>query len=80
MELQDIEFSTERSRSYKLALQWHFQEKEDIGKFLSLLHSNKPEFSQQHSLDDAERLLGIKRTPSGWALNWPMTVMTTTKA
>ncbi|WP_367989572.1 class I SAM-dependent methyltransferase [Vibrio sp. NTOU-M3] len=64
----------------ELALQWHFQEKEDIGKFLSLLHSNKPEFSQQHSLDDAERLLGIKRTPSGWALNWPMTVMTTTKA
>lgn len=23
----------------------------------------------------SERLLGIKRTLHGWALNWPMTVM-----
>ncbi|USD63347.1 methyltransferase domain-containing protein [Vibrio sp. SCSIO 43140] len=62
-----------------LALQWHFERKEDIGVFLSLLHSNKPEYSHKHSLDDAERLLGIRRTPQGWALNWPMTVMTAIK-
>jgi SAM-dependent methyltransferase len=60
-----------------VALQWHFETKEDIGKFLSLLHSNKPEFSSQDSLAVAEDILGIKKTPRGWALNWPMTVMIT---
>jgi len=60
---------------FDLALQWHFKEKYEIGEFLSLLHSNKPEYSAAHSLEEAERLLGVKRTPSGWALNWPMTVM-----
>ena len=62
-----------------LALQWHFKSKQDIGVFLSLLHSNKPEFSAEHSLFEAERLLGVKRTPHGWALNWPMTVMVAEK-
>ncbi|MFT6915743.1 MAG: arsenite methyltransferase [Motiliproteus sp.] len=61
-----------------VALQWHFETKEDIGKFLSLLHSNKPEFSSHDSLAEAEAILGIKKTPRGWALNWPMTVMMTT--
>ena len=64
---------------HEIALQWHFEEKKDIGVFLSLLHSNKPEYSHQDSLLDAERLLGIKRTPTGWALNWPMTVMVASK-
>lgn len=61
-----------------VALQWHFETKEDIGKFLSLLHSNKPEFSSTDSLLEAEAILGVKKTPRGWALNWPMTVMMTT--
>lgn len=62
-----------------VALQWNFDSKEDIGIFLSLLHSNKPEYSAKESLCDAEKLLGIKKSSIGYQLNWPMTLMVTTK-
>lgn len=59
-------------------LQWKFDSKEDIGVFLSLLHSNKPEFSAEESLADAEKYLGVKKVKNGYHLNWPMTLMVTT--
>ena len=46
-----------------ISLQWQFETEADIGLFLSLLHSNKPEFSAEHSLHDAKRLLGLKEPP-----------------
>ncbi|MFT2112385.1 class I SAM-dependent methyltransferase [Marinomonas sp. 2405UD68-3] len=64
-------------RFHDIALQWQFDEKEDIGIFLSLLHSNKGSYSANDSLECAEALLGVKKTVEGWALNWPMTVMQT---
>lgn len=60
-----------------IQLQWHFDNKTAIGEFLSLLHSNKPEYSAEDSLKDAERLLGVKRVADGYHLHWPMTLMVT---
>ena len=59
-------------------LQWHFSTKKDIGVFLSLLHSNKPECPPSESLKEAEKLLGVKKVHSGYDLYWPMTLMTAT--
>ena len=67
------------NESSDIALQWNFESKEDIGTFLSLLHSNKPNISAKDSLRDAEVLLGIKKSAVGFQLNWPMTLMVTTK-
>lgn len=58
-------------------LHWHFAHREEIGVFLALLHSNKPDHPPMTSLHYAETLLGVHRVPSGYALYWPMTLMTT---
>ena len=62
-----------------LNLEWNFQSRRDIGEFLALLHSNKPEFTPEESLDEAERILGVKPSKSGYYLQWPMTLMQSTR-
>lgn len=59
---------------------WEFAEREDIGRFLALLFSAKDGVSAEECLEAAERFLTVTPTWSGWALQWPMTVMTATRA
>ena len=60
-----------------IPLKWQFNNKEEIGVFLSILLSNKPEYSYQNTLNAAEKILGIKENKNGVILNWPMTLMVT---
>ncbi|WP_159587274.1 class I SAM-dependent methyltransferase [Chelativorans xinjiangense] len=59
---------------------WEFDRREDIGHFLHLLFSAKDGITPDECLDAADRFLSVTLTSSGWALMWPMTVMTTTRA
>ncbi|GGF05475.1 class I SAM-dependent methyltransferase [Stappia taiwanensis] len=55
---------------------WEFARREDIGRFLQLLFSAKPGYTAGDCLEAADRHLSVSETASGWALLWPMTVMT----
>lgn len=58
---------------------WEFKKREDIGRFLQLLFSAKPDYSAQDCFDAADKHLSVSETASGWALMWPMTVMTSVR-
>ncbi|MBC00337.1 MAG: methyltransferase type 11 [Rhodobacteraceae bacterium] len=55
---------------------WEFRNREDIGRFLQLLFSAKPDYSAEDCFAAADHYLSVSETASGWALMWPMTVMT----
>lgn len=54
---------------------WEFARREDIGRFLQLLFSAKPDYTAEDCFEAADRYLCVSETTSGWALMWPMTVM-----
>ncbi|WP_249692274.1 methyltransferase domain-containing protein [Stappia sp. WLB 29] len=60
---------------HEMVTPWEFRKREDIGRFLQLLFSAKPEYTAEDCLAAADRHLSISQTTSGWALMWPMTVM-----
>ena len=70
----------EKPQLIDIPLKWKFKNKEDVGVFLSMLLSIKPEYSLFDTLEAAEKILGIKETEHGVFLNWPMTLMITKKA
>jgi SAM-dependent methyltransferase len=57
---------------------WEFERREEIGVFLQLLFSATPDYSAEDCLEAADQFLSVSETASGWALMWPMTVMTST--
>lgn len=65
---------------HEVTTPWEFAEREDVGRFLALLFSAKDGVTAQECLEAAERFLTVTPTWSGWALQWPMTVMTATRA
>lgn len=70
----------EKPQLIDIPLKRKFKNKEDVGVFLSMLLSIKPEYSLFDILEAAEKILGIKETEHGVFLNWPMTLMITKKA
>lgn len=64
---------------HEVVTPWEFARKEEIGHFLHLLFSAKPGYSPQDCLEAADHFLSVTETGSGWALMWPMTVMTSTR-
>ncbi|MEL6595968.1 MAG: methyltransferase domain-containing protein [Pseudomonadota bacterium] len=56
---------------------WEFETRADIGEFLHLLFSATDDYSPGDCVDAADDFLSVTETGSGWALMWPMTVMTT---
>lgn len=60
---------------HEVVTPWEFTRREDIGAFLKLLFSAKPNYSEQDCLDAADDYLSVSETSGGWALMWPMTVM-----
>jgi len=69
-----------RPAFHEVITPWEFAERDDIGRFLHLLFAAKDEYSPQDCLEAADRFLSVTPTASGWALMWPMTVMTTLRA
>jgi arsenite methyltransferase len=59
----------------EVTIPWEFESAKAIGHFLSLLHAVTDDYSEADCLAAAEELLGISTTSSGFALMWPMTVM-----
>lgn len=55
---------------------WEFATRDQIGHFLQLLFSAKPNYTVDDCLAAADEYLSVSETASGWALMWPMTVMT----
>lgn len=64
---------------YEEITPWEFERREDIGRFLQLLFSAKPEYSAEDCFAAANEHLSVSETASGWALMWPMTVMTASR-
>ncbi|WP_306048306.1 class I SAM-dependent methyltransferase [Oceaniradius stylonematis] len=64
---------------HEVVTPWEFRKREDIGCFLQLLFSAKPGYSAEDCLEAADRHLSVSQTTSGWALMWPMTVMTSVR-
>lgn len=58
-----------------IPLKWKFKAEQDIGEFISLLLSNKPDYSSQDTLKEAKRILGVEEIDNHFYLNWPMTLM-----
>jgi SAM-dependent methyltransferase len=59
----------------EVTVPWEFEDTQQIGHFLSLLHAVTDGYSESDCLAAAEEHLGISTTSSGYALMWPMMVM-----
>ena len=64
----------------EVTVPWEFEETKQIGHFLSLLHAVTDGYSEDDCLAAAEEHLGISTTSSGYALMWPMTIMSARKS
>ena len=62
---------------HEMITPWEFGSRADIGRFLHLLFSAKPDFTPEDCLAAADHYLSVTETSNGWALMWPMTVMIT---
>jgi arsenite methyltransferase len=59
----------------EVTIPWEFEDQKEIGHFLSLLHAVTDGYSEDDCLVAAEEYLGISTTSSGYALMWPMTML-----
>ena len=64
---------------HEMTTPWEFENRADIGHFLHMLFSATADYTADDCLEAADDFLSVAETGSGWALMWPMTVMTTTR-
>lgn len=60
-----------------IPLRWKFETENDIGRFLTMMLSLKPEFTNNDTLQIAKEVLGYEKVDNLYYLNWPMTLMIT---
>lgn len=68
----------EKPKFYDVNMEWKFKNKKDIGLFLYKLHA-MTKTTPEGCLKGAEGVLGVEKKGEYYLLNWPLTIMITSK-